>query len=157
MAQSPLENSFLPKNAANGGDIINLLGVSISTLPVEKVIEYITQTIIQGRKAIVSYVNVHALNLAQDSNWFRDFLNQADLTYCDGYGIKWGARILGSEVPDRFTPPDWFPRLAETCTREGFSLYFLGARPGVTDKAANRLKSRFPSLKIVGTQHGYFE
>ncbi len=156
MAQYPIDN-YKRRGYVQGGETVSLLGVTINTLPVEAVIDYILQTIIQRQKAIIAYVNVHALNIAQDIPWFRDFLNQADLTYCDGFGIKWSARFLGAEIPERFTPPDWFPQLAESCAREGFSLYFLGARPGIAEIAANRLKILLPKLNIVGVQHGYFE
>lgn len=157
MAQYPRGNSHLRHANDKHDDSVNLLGVTISTLPVEAVIEFIAKTITAKRKAIVAYVNVHAINLSQDLPWFREFLNKVELTYCDGFGIKWGVRLLGSEISGRYTPPDWFPHLARTCAREGFSLFFLGARPEVAERAAKQLKQREPTLKIVGTQHGYFE
>ncbi len=33
----------------------------------------------------------------------------------------------------------------------------MGAKPGVTAKAATKLKERHPNLQIVGTHHGYFD
>jgi len=156
MAQLPV-GTDIKQTQLRGGKTVSMLGVNINPLPVDKVIDYIAHTVIEGGKAIVAYVNVHAINLAQDIPWFRDFLNQADLTYCDGFGIKWGARILGYDIPQRFTPPDWFPALAERCVNDGLSLYFLGAHPGIADKAANKLKSTLPQVQIVGIHHGYFD
>jgi N-acetylglucosaminyldiphosphoundecaprenol N-acetyl-beta-D-mannosaminyltransferase len=156
MAQIPISN-YKRQNQLQGGKPVSIQGITIHTLPVGAVIDYIDQAIIQRQKAIIAYVNVHAINLAQDVPWFRDFLNQADLTYCDGFGLKWGARLLGGEIPERFTPPDWFPQLAVNCAKQGFSFYFLGARPGIADKAAHQLKLSLPALKIMGVQHGYFD
>jgi hypothetical protein len=39
----------------------------------------------------------------------------------------------------------------------GFTFFFLGAQPGVADKAAANLKARFPDLRIVSTHHDYFD
>ena len=46
--------------------------------------------------------------------------------------------------------------LSALCEREGFSFYFLGGREGIAQLAADRLRERYPSLKVVGIQNGYF-
>src|SRR3712207_9212750 len=67
------------------------------------------------------------------------------------------ARILGRRIPERITYADWIWQLAGLAATRSFSLYFLGARPGVAQEAARRLKERYPNLKIVGARHGYFD
>jgi N-acetylglucosaminyldiphosphoundecaprenol N-acetyl-beta-D-mannosaminyltransferase len=145
------------KSSPDANETIELLGIHINTQRIEQVIDTIDRAIRSRRKSILAYVNVHAVNLAQKQPWFKDFLNNADVTYCDGYGIKWGAKILGFDIPQRYTPPDWFPRLCSVCAQNGHSLYFIGARPGVAEKAAKGLKEEFLDLKILGTDHGYFD
>jgi N-acetylglucosaminyldiphosphoundecaprenol N-acetyl-beta-D-mannosaminyltransferase len=84
-------------------------------------------------------------------------LNSAEIVFCDGAGVVLGARILGNHIPQRITYADWTWQLAEFAEPRGFTLFFLGARPGVADKAAANLKARYPDLRIVGTHHGYFD
>jgi N-acetylglucosaminyldiphosphoundecaprenol N-acetyl-beta-D-mannosaminyltransferase len=136
---------------------VTLLGVRIHTLSAGELIQFITDTVSAGRKACVAYVNTYAINLSIESPWFRDFLNNADVTYCDGFGVKWGARLLGLKIAHRYTPPDWVSQLAVECVRQEVSLFLLGARPGVASRAAIGLQKRFPGLNIVGTHHGYFD
>lgn len=138
-------------------EAVNLLGVHIGTFSVEELVNFISRLVRAGRKACVAYVNPYAINLSLELPWFREFLNSADATYCDGFGLKWGARILGLTIPYRYTPPDWISLLAAECVRQHFSLFLLGAHPGVADKAAAHLQARFPSLNVVGTHHGYFD
>jgi N-acetylglucosaminyldiphosphoundecaprenol N-acetyl-beta-D-mannosaminyltransferase len=107
--------------------------------------------------AVIANVNVHCLNLTYRNRWLRDFLNNASVVFCDGAGVVLGARILGDRLPGRITPADWIERLAEIAAQRGFTLFFLGSRPGVADKAAARLRERFPNLRIAGTHHGYFD
>jgi N-acetylglucosaminyldiphosphoundecaprenol N-acetyl-beta-D-mannosaminyltransferase len=135
---------------------VNILGVRVSTLPLDAVVDFIVRSVLNGDRAVLAYANVHAINLAQELPWFRSFLNEAALTYCDGFGVKWGAWLLGARIPERFTPPDWFPTLASACATQGISFYFLGARPGIAEKCAARLRERQPDLKILGSYHGYF-
>jgi N-acetylglucosaminyldiphosphoundecaprenol N-acetyl-beta-D-mannosaminyltransferase len=137
--------------------VVNLLGVHVCTLSVESLVAFISRTILAGGKARAVYANIYAINLAQDLAWFRDFFNRSDVVYCDGFGVKWGARFLGLRIPHRFTPPDWIKLLAAECARKSFSLYLLGAHPGVAEKVAVILKQQVPGLRIAGTHHGYFD
>jgi N-acetylglucosaminyldiphosphoundecaprenol N-acetyl-beta-D-mannosaminyltransferase len=135
----------------------NLLGVRVCTLPVESFVNFVTRTILAGGKARAVYVNTYAINLAQEFTWFRDFINSSDVIYCDGFGVKWGARLLGLRIPTRYTPPDWIPLLVAKCARQQFSLYLLGAHPGVAEKVGVILKQQFSDLNIAGVHHGYFD
>jgi N-acetylglucosaminyldiphosphoundecaprenol N-acetyl-beta-D-mannosaminyltransferase len=136
---------------------VRLLGVSIHTLHFNQLLQIIERTIQCQDKATIAYVNVYAINIAQNNALFQDFLNHANVAFCDGYGIKWGSRLLGSRIPHRYTLVDWLPSLSELCCRQDFTLFFLGARPGVAEAAAERLQERFTGLQIVGTYHGYFD
>src|SRR5262245_14813510 len=138
-------------------DAIELLGVHIHTLRRDELLERIAAVIAAQQRAIVSYANVYALNLAYEQPWFRAFLNQSDLVFCDGFGIKWGARLVGARLPERFTPPDWIAHLIQIACRDDFSVFLIGAQAGVTERLAAQFKRRFPQLKIAGTDHGYFD
>jgi exopolysaccharide biosynthesis WecB/TagA/CpsF family protein len=134
-----------------------MLGVPVGRLTQQELIDRLLRAVDQKEHIIAAYVNIHAVNLAQEQPWFMEFLQTADLTYCDGYGITLGARLLGEHIPERFTPPDWLPALAEAWSRKSYSMAFLGSREGVAEKAAEVLSRHAPGLRVVYTQHGYFD
>lgn len=136
---------------------VSILGVRVHTITLATLLNYITAIIAKHQRALISYANIHGINLAYEIPWFRDFLNQSDMVICDGFGVKWGARILGYRIPERFTPPDWLGKLAERAAWHGHTLYLLGARPGVADRLATRFRTQYPKLRIVGTHHGFFD
>jgi N-acetylglucosaminyldiphosphoundecaprenol N-acetyl-beta-D-mannosaminyltransferase len=136
---------------------LEILGVQVGRLTTGELIDSIVQATASGSRIIVAYVNIYAINLAQEQPWIKEFLNQAQLTYCDGYGVMLGARILGCRIPERYTPPDWFSRLSSIWAEHSFSMAFLGAKPGVAERAAERLKCESPGLKVVYTHDGYFD
>jgi N-acetylglucosaminyldiphosphoundecaprenol N-acetyl-beta-D-mannosaminyltransferase len=138
-------------------DAINFLGLRVDFLKLESLLNIISRTILESRKARVVYVNIHAINLAQKYTWFRDFINTSEVVYCDGFGVMWGARLLGLRIPERLSPPDWIRSLVKECARQSFSLFLLGAHPGVADKTAEFLRQQCDGLRIVGIQHGYFD
>ena len=108
-----------------------------------------------GRGGLVLNVNAHCLNLCYADPALRGFFNAADVVFCDGAGVMLAARLLGRRIPERITYADWAWDLAAFAAAEGFSLFFLGARPGAAGAAAKRLKERHPELKISGVCDGY--
>jgi len=138
-------------------ETVDILGVRIHHLTEESFILLIGQIIHNQRKARIASVNVNAMNLAYEHEWFRKFLNDSDYAFCDGAGVILGARILGLHLPQRFTSADWMWDLAAYAEEQDFTLYFLGARPGIAEKAALRLREQSPHLSILGIQHGYFD
>ena len=136
---------------------VNVLGVKVDPLSVAELHERILGMVREGGHALVLHANVHGVNLCYRDPELRAFFNSAPVVFCDGAGVVLGARILGKRLPGRITYADWAWQLAGFAEREGLSLFFLGARPGVAEKAAERLLARHPNLKVAGVRHGYFD
>jgi N-acetylglucosaminyldiphosphoundecaprenol N-acetyl-beta-D-mannosaminyltransferase len=133
-----------------------ILGVILDSIDVLSLHQKIIEFIISNQKSIISNVNIQALSLSFKNKWFRDFLNQSDIVFCDGFGIVLGAKILGFDIKHRNTPPDWIPLLANKCAENNNSLAFLGSKPGIAEKTAEVLKRDNLTLNIPFTHHGYF-
>lgn len=101
-------------------------------------------------------VNVHAMNLAAKTPDFQRSLQEADLVFCDGFGVKWGGRIAGVEIPYRMTPPDWIDAFAAACARTGQQVYALGDEEGVAARFQAELAARNPGYPSAGAHHGFF-
>ena len=52
---------------------------------------------------------------------------------------------------------DFASALMAQMGQEGKSVFLLGAKPGVADAAAEKMRERFPGLVIAGTNDGYFQ
>ncbi|MGD9632904.1 MAG: WecB/TagA/CpsF family glycosyltransferase [Pirellulales bacterium] len=136
---------------------LSILGAQLSPVSVDELHRYIGEVIEQRQRALILHLNVHCVNLCQKYRWFKDFINQAHLVFCDGDGVRWGAKMLGLSAPPKITYDRWIWQLAELADKNGYRVYFLGGEPGVAAAAAERIGQRFPQLKFVGTQHGYFD
>jgi N-acetylglucosaminyldiphosphoundecaprenol N-acetyl-beta-D-mannosaminyltransferase len=136
---------------------IDVLGVGVDPITVDELHAEIARLVRAGKLGLVLNVNAHCLNLCYKDVALRDSLNGADVVFCDGVGVMLAARMLGGRIPARITYAAWIWRLADFAAAEGFSLYFLGARPGVAQETARRLRERYPGLRIVGVRHGYFD
>lgn len=140
----------------HGLETIEVLGVPVvKTTGAEalSVIENVTES---PDPALVCYVNAHTLNLATHDPDYRRLLNEADLVLNDGAGLAIAARMKGDRFPENLNGSDFNPKILELCARRGWSVFFLGAQPGVAATAATKLSHRIDNLRIAGTRDGYF-
>ncbi len=154
----PAPDARRPPLQDSGTQAICLLGVRIHILTAAELIAQIVGSSAAGDRGIVAYVNAHGLNLAYEQPGLRDFFNEkATWVFCDGFGVRWGAKLAGLPAPHRYTPPDWIGQLCAACIAHGLSLYLLGGRPGVAERAASALERQHVGLTIAGTHHGHFD
>lgn len=94
---------------------------------------------------------------AQKNKQLFSALANADISLADGIGIISAAKRMGTPLPERVTGIDTGYAVLEKLAEIGGSIYLLGAKPEVAELAAKTLTDRLPSLRIVGTRHGYFD
>ncbi|MGI8623672.1 MAG: WecB/TagA/CpsF family glycosyltransferase, partial [Solirubrobacteraceae bacterium] len=122
----------------------------------EELLRMVTDWVGSGRPRRVMYVNAHVLNQSQERPELRAALQEADLVYCDGYGVRIAAKALELPTPHRMTGADWVWTLAALCQESEKSIYLLGSEPGIAREAAQRLTRWYPRLRIAGSHHGFF-
>lgn len=130
-----------------------VLGVDVDGISLSELLDRVADAISARRRLLVTYANVHVLNQAADDDALRGFLERADIVFCDGNGVRLGARLLGQELAHRMTGADWIWDLAARA--EGrWRIYWIGGEPGVTEAAARALVERFPGLQVA-SDHGF--
>lgn len=156
-SESNLFNS--PKSCDGALEIVpavNVFGVRVHDISLDQMLEITLCYVKKKEKKVISNVNIYALNIAYTTPWYRDFLNQSAIVFCDGFGVMLGTMFLGSALHHRYTPPDWIRLLIQETKITPLRLFFLGGRPGVAEKAAKVLTDQYPHLEI-GHQHGFFD
>ena len=83
-------------------------------------------------------------------------VRNADLVLADGIGIIYGAKILGTPLKGRVTGIGFAQGLMAQMAQNGKSLFLLGAKPGVAEKAGERLRRQYPGLRIAGVHDVVF-
>lgn len=157
----PPEVPCQPGNCGDSIPRVDLFGLTIAQLDLQGLLEYFDTSIRSGRDRpsvtkLIAYANAHTCNLFQQNATFRRALQQVDLVYADGNGPRFAAWLSGQWLPRRMTSADWYPELCRLCEMHGYSMFLLGAAPGVATRAAQQLRNQHPELLICGTHHGYF-
>ncbi|NLI76576.1 MAG: WecB/TagA/CpsF family glycosyltransferase [Candidatus Riflebacteria bacterium] len=138
-------------------DQVRILGVAIDPVTPDRVPDRIAAWL-AGPPAFHHVVTADSLAVlrARRDPGFARLLEKASLTVPDGAGIVWAADFLGSPLPGRVPGVALVQDLSARAAREGWPVFFLGARPGVAQAAADTLAARFAGLRVAGVRHGYF-
>jgi N-acetylglucosaminyldiphosphoundecaprenol N-acetyl-beta-D-mannosaminyltransferase len=91
----------------------------------------------------------HVVNVDDDPP-FAAAYQRASLSLADGMPLVWASKLLGMPLPERVAGSDLLEPTLKLAARRGYRVFFLGAGPGVAEKAAHVAKERFGTI-IVGT------
>jgi N-acetylglucosaminyldiphosphoundecaprenol N-acetyl-beta-D-mannosaminyltransferase len=131
-----------------------ILGVRVDAVTFDEALARIEACIANGRPCQLVTVNPEFVMAAQSDDRFRRIINDSALALPDGVGVWWASRRLGRPLPERIPGVDLVERLAALSAVKGYRLYFLGAMPGVADKAVEALRARHPGVVVAGTYPG---
>ena len=134
-----------------------ILGVRVGAYTYENLLAEADRVIASQEQAMVVAINPEKLVKAQRDPRLLQLLNEAELPIPDGIGVVLASRLRGGAIRERVTGIETMLHLCGHAAAKGYPVFFLGAKPGVAEKAAAILQSRYPGLQVAGTQHGYFE
>jgi N-acetylglucosaminyldiphosphoundecaprenol N-acetyl-beta-D-mannosaminyltransferase len=135
---------------------IEIFGIKIVSLTYRELISHIEEFIQEKNTRRIVLLNPHLFLVAKKFSDYMKYIKYSDLVVADGIGIVLTCLLLSGRIVRKITGTDFMPILAKTGAEKGWRFYFLGAKPGVAEKAAENFKKMFPNFNVVGIQHGYF-
>ena len=128
----------------------NILGIQVSSISMANLLADFAGFIRTGNKASVCITPVNSILAARKNAQVLSIYNNATYTLCDGVPVLWASRFLGTPIEERITGLDLLPALLAFCATHNFSLFFLGASPGVGDALKAKAELLYPSINIKG-------
>jgi N-acetylglucosaminyldiphosphoundecaprenol N-acetyl-beta-D-mannosaminyltransferase len=136
---------------------VDLLGYSVDPVDMGEAVARIDAAITEQRFYRHADLNGAIIVAMQQDDEMRESIARADLLVADGQSVVWAARLLGRRLPARVAGIDLMHRTIELAEQRGYSVYILGARQDVLERAVERLKDAHPALRIAGYRNGYFD
>ncbi len=136
---------------------INVLGVGFDNYTMEEAIAEGMRLINEPGAHYVATPNPEIVEVCRENEAANIAVNDADIVIPDGIGVIYGAKILGTPLKQKIPGIEFAENLMVKMAEEKKSLYLLGAKPGVAEQAAEKLKEKYPGLIITGTHDGYFQ
>jgi len=136
---------------------IKLFQVGIDQLDAKSVISRIEEFILVGKPHLVVTPDTLAILRAQKDAEYCNIIQLANLVTPDGAGILWATTTLHHPLKERVAGIDIIHGICKIAVQKAYSIYLLGASPGIAKEASLKLTQKYPGLKIIGSHHGYFQ
>lgn len=133
---------------------VDILGVGVDALGLDEAVTLSLALMQKRRGAYVCTPNPEMIWRCRCDESLRGIVNAADMTLPDGVGVLLGARLLEYSLPERVAGIDFACALLG---RMQGRVFLLGAKPGVAERAAEAVRSRWPKVTVAGVSHGYYD
>ena len=132
----------------------NILGYKVFNKSIEDLlIEVLTKekvNIISGNPEILyNGMNNEFLN--------KSFKSDHSIIIPDGVGTVLASKIVKNPVKEKVAGIEVMNKIMEIASKEGKSIYFLGAKEEVVSKCVENIKNKYPKLRIAGYHNGFFD
>lgn len=134
--------------------------IEFSSYTDEELLLFLSEAIAQGKKISLSHPNAHFVVEAEHNKEFTDCLRWYSYVQADGCGVYAAAKFLYPRqkyLKSIQTGTDFYPKLLELANKNCYSIYFLGSTEKVLLALAERIRIKYPNIKIAGYHHGYFD
>lgn len=141
-----------PVQIADDRSFFPVLGVRVNAAQIPNVIAQMAKWT-HEKKAChsIAATGMHGIVEAQRDPSFKEILNATDLVVPDGAPLAWLGRRRGYDLPRRVYGPDLMLAFCEETQGKSYRHFFYGGEPGVAERLAKSLKSRFPTMQVAGT------
>jgi N-acetylglucosaminyldiphosphoundecaprenol N-acetyl-beta-D-mannosaminyltransferase len=133
-----------------------LFGMKIDALDMRQTVDTLLTWCRAPRGASCRYVvtpNVDHAVMYQTNERLRQSYADASLVLADGAPVVLASRLLGRRLPERVAGSDLAPAIFKDAADgdRPLRVFLLGAAPGVAERAAANITSRWRNVEIVGT------
>jgi N-acetylglucosaminyldiphosphoundecaprenol N-acetyl-beta-D-mannosaminyltransferase len=134
-------------------DSVSLFGLEIDAIPMQEAVSRLRQWIAL-RDGLCRYVvtpNVDHLVLLRDNPLLQAAYRDASMVVADGLPLVLASRLFGKPIPERVAGSDLVPALLSAADQQqSMRVFLLGAADGVAERAARRIESAWPYVRVVG-------
>ena len=128
-----------------------LLNTQVNNFTIEEAVDAVEVLLQQKKNAYVMPINVDVVMKIEEDPYLKQIADEADMVLVDGTPLVWIGKYHGHPVKEKVSGSDLVPRLCQMCAQKGHSLFILGGKEGVADRAKVRLEREYPGIRVVGT------
>lgn len=135
---------------------IKILGVRINNVDMDETMNKIGEFFDNDELNYIYTPNPEIVMRAGRDEEFKKIINSASLNLCDGIGLIIASKLKKKPLKSRVTGYDTSIKILELMNERHLSLFLLGAKPGIAEKAIERINHDYPNIVIAGYSNGYF-
>jgi N-acetylglucosaminyldiphosphoundecaprenol N-acetyl-beta-D-mannosaminyltransferase len=125
-------------------------GVPMCRYDLTETLEQFCRFIDNNEKRRICVTPVNNIVWANHDKDLMALYRTSDMNLPDGVPVVWASRLLNDPVRGRVTGLDLLPAFSEISAQRGYTSFYMGAKEGVAQQLAEKFRSKYHGLKIVG-------
>ena len=136
---------------------VEILGVPVDMVDREQAFSIFEDIFKNPGCSMIVTPNSEIVQNASKDEELRSLIASADLIIPDGIGLVYASKVMGCPLSERVTGIDFLESIISHLAKTGESIFFFGSKPGVAEKAADKMREKYPGLQVAGAHDGYFK
>jgi N-acetylglucosaminyldiphosphoundecaprenol N-acetyl-beta-D-mannosaminyltransferase len=129
---------------------LELLNTSINNVTMQEALDAVIDMVHKDKKSYIVAVNVDVIMKMEKDAYLRTITGKADMVLTDGQPLIWISKIHKHPIKAKISGSDLVPELCRIAAQRGYTIFILGGKEGVAEKAAKNLINQYPHIQIVG-------
>ncbi len=136
--------------------VSNIKGIGVDNVSTKQAIVKIMEMIEHGGVHHVISLNPYKLIRYRANIDLNIIYGKASLKFATGAGIRKLSRIVRQPLKERIHFISFLMELIRLSEIKEYTIFIVGAKPEITEKAYSNILKSFPKIRIVGRHGGYF-
>ena len=128
-----------------------LLNTYVNNVNMDETVQAIEEMIASEKKSYIVAINVDVVMKIENDSYLKEITDKADMVLVDGKPLEWIAKWHKRPIKAKISGSDLVPLLCKRATEKGYSLFIIGGKEGIAEKAKQNLERDLPGIRIVGT------
>ena len=136
--------------------VSNIKGIGVDNVSTKQAIVKIMEMIEHGGVHHVISLNPYKLIRYRANIDLNIIYGKASLKFATGAGVRKLSRIVRQPLKERIHFISFLMELIRLSEIKEYTIFIVGAKPEITEKAYSNILKSFPKIRIVGRHGGYF-
>lgn len=136
--------------------ITNVMGIGVDNITRQQAVVRVMEMIKTGGVYHIIPLNPYKIIRFKANADLRLIAGAADMRLPSGAGIQWAAKMLKTPIRERIDILSLIMDVVRISEIKEFSIFLVGGRPEITERAFFNIRKSFPKIRIVGRHGGYF-
>lgn len=127
------------------------LNTYVNNVTMDETLNEIENMILNNKKSYIVAINVDVVMKIETDSYLKEITDNADMVLLDGKPLIWISKLKKQPIKEKISGSDLVPKVCGLAANKKYSIFIIGGKDGIADKAKEKLEQQYSNINIVGT------
>lgn len=128
-----------------------LLNTYVNNVDMKETLDAIDNMIASDKKNYIVAINVDVVMKIEKDSYLKKITDSAGIVLVDGKPLIWISKLQKRPVKAKISGSDLVPLLCKHASKKKYSIFIIGGKEEIAEKARDNLEKQYANINIVGT------